>query len=67
MNLHTALKAVDEKHVDKGFGSFFAEYIEDSVGSIILATSILIIILIFYLSNIWIIKQTRKLIDFINT
>jgi hypothetical protein len=64
--MHTALKGVDEKHIDKGIGSFFAEFIEDSTGSIIIASSILLLIFIFYLSNFWIIKKTKRLLDLIN-
>lgn len=66
LNMHTALKGVDEKHIDKGIGSFFAEFIEDSTGSIIIASCILVLMLCFYLSNFWIIKKTKKLLDLMN-
>jgi len=56
LNMHTALKGVDERHIDKGIGSFFAEFIEDSTGSLIIALCILMMMICFYFSNLWIIK-----------
>lgn len=56
LNMHTALKGVDERHIDKGIGSFFAEFIEDSTGSMIIALCIFFMMIFFYFSNLWIIK-----------
>ena len=58
INLHSALKGVDERHLDKGIGSFFAEYIEDQTGSVIIASFILVLMVLYYFSNLWIIKKT---------
>jgi hypothetical protein len=64
--MHNSLKAVNEKHIDKGIGSFLAEFIEDSTGSIIIASTILVLMICFYFSNFWIIKKTKKLLDLMN-
>lgn len=64
--VHQAIKMIDVNHVDKGIGSFFAEYIDDTTGSIIITTLLLISIISFYWSNFYIIKLMGRMIDFIN-
>lgn len=64
--VHSAIKMIDINHVDKGIGSFFAEYIDDTTGSTIMTIFLLISFLSFYWSNIYIIKLMGKMIDFIN-
>ncbi len=63
--LHSALRDVDEKHKDKGIGSFMAEYVEDATGSIIFSVILLLLGVLFYFSNIWILRITNKMMDFI--
>ena len=64
-SLHSALKDVDENHSDKGIGSFMAEYVEDATGSIIFSSVLLLLCGFFYFSNIWILRITNKMMDFI--
>lgn len=63
--LHSALRDADENHKDKGIGSFMAEYIEDATGSIIFSIILLLTSIFFYFSNIWILRITNKMMDFI--
>ena len=65
-DVHSAIKEVDIEHVDNGFGSFAAEYIEDTTGSAIITAVLLLAFLSFYLSNFWIVRLMSKLIDFMN-
>ena len=61
--LHQALAEI-QQNSSKGFGSFFAEYVDDSTGSIILSSFLALFMLIFYLLNFWVVKFTNKMIDF---
>lgn len=65
-DVHSAIKDVDIDHIDKGIGSFAAEYIENTTGSIIISVAILFYFLAFYLSNFYIVKLMNKLIEFMN-
>ena len=63
--LHSALKDVDENHKDKGIGSFMAEYVDDATGSRIFSIILLLTGIFFYFSNIWILRISNKMMDFI--
>ena len=67
--VHSALNAINDEtgeHTNKGFGSFFAEYIDNVGASNIVTILILCIFIAFYLSNFYIIKQMTKMIDFVD-
>lgn len=63
VSLHQSLSEIEETPV-KGFGSFFAEYVEDTTGSIILASILLSGMLMFYFLNFWTVKLMNKMLDF---
>ena len=67
LDVHSAIKDVDKTHEDKGIGSFMAEYVDDTTGSIILTSILLSVFFIFYLSNFYIIRLMNKMLDFINS
>ena len=64
-DVHSAIKEVDPDHDDKGIGSFMAEYVDDTTGSVITTSIILVLLSIFYASNFYIIKLMNKMLDFI--
>lgn len=66
-DVHSAIKDVDMDHQDKGLGSFLAEYIDDTTGSVLISIFILSLFLIFYISNFYIVKLMNKLIDFMDS
>ena len=66
-DVHSAIKEIDPGHEDKGIGSFMAEYIDDTTGSIIVTSVLLALLSIFYLSNFYIIKLMTKMLDFIES
>ena len=66
-DVHSAIKEVDPDHEDKGIGSFMAEYVDDTTGSIIMTTVLLSLLGIFYLSNFYIVKLMTKMLDFIES
>lgn len=66
-DVHSAIKEVDIDHVDKGIGSFLAEYIDDTTGSVIISIALLCLFLLFYLSNFYIVKLMNKLIGFFDS
>lgn len=57
--VHSALSQIlnnnGEEHINKGFGSFFAEYIDNVGASNIVTIIILCIFILFYASNFWMI------------
>jgi len=63
-NVHAHLKLVIPDHEDKGFGSFFAEYIDDESGSIVMTLFLLSVFGSFYILNIYIIRQMNKMVEF---
>jgi len=68
MNVHSALVVVNPKHKDpKGFGAFLAEYVNDVMGSYILTCFWLVVYIIFYISNFYMIYLMKRLSDFIRT
>ena len=66
-DVHSAIKDVDDKHEDKGLGSFMAEYVDDTTGSVVLTSILLFFFLVFYLSNFYIIRLMNKMLDLINS
>lgn len=66
-DVHSAIKDVDPNHEDKGLGSFLAEYIDNTTGSVLITILILCLSMIFYLSNFYIVKLMNKLIDFMDS
>lgn len=64
INMHSILAVVDKNHEDKGLGSFLAEYVEDTISSIIVASCILVMLFLYFLSNIWLSRTLGKLLDF---
>lgn len=66
-DIHSQVKMIDQSHEDKGIGSFFAEYIDDMTGSILISLLILFLFFAFYASNFWMISVMTKMIDFIQT
>ena len=67
LDVHSAIKTVDIDHNDKGLGSFLAEYIDDTTGSVLISIFLLVFFLSFYLSNFWIVKLMNKLLDFMDS
>ena len=78
LNVHSAFVQVDaenakrtssgsEEKIDKGFGSFLAEYVDSVVGSFILTIFWLIVYIVFFLSNFYMIYLMRRLADYIIT
>jgi hypothetical protein len=65
--VHAAIKVIDTDHKDKGLGSFMAEYVESTTGSVILSSVLLSLFFIYYLTNFCIIKLMNKMLDFINS
>ena len=65
--VHSAIKVIDTEHKDKGLGSFMAEYVENTTGSVILSSVLLSLFFIYYLTNFCIIKLMTKMLDFINS
>ena len=64
--VHAAITDIDLDHTDnKGLGSFFAEYIENTTGSTIMTLLVMGTLFAFYISNLYIIKQMNRMIDFI--
>jgi len=63
--VHAAIIAINP-HEDMGIGSFFAEYISDSLGSNIVSLIILGTFILFYLSNLLTIRKMTKMAEFIN-
>ena len=63
--VHAQIKIINP-HEDKGIGSFYAEYISDSLGSNIVSIVILAILILFYLSNLLTIRKMNKMAEFIN-
>ena len=55
-DVHSQLEKVVKNHTDKGLGSFFAEYIDDESGSIIITTMLIITFGVYYASNFFMIK-----------
>jgi len=77
-NVKSAFDIVDEENskktrgqsndkIDKGFGSFLAEYVDGVVGSAILTVFWLIVYISFLLSNFYMIYLMRRLTDYIIT
>jgi hypothetical protein len=66
-DVHSAIKEVDVDHNDKGLGSFLAEYIDDTTGSVLISIAILSMFIAFYTSNFYIVKLMNKLLDFLNS
>jgi hypothetical protein len=66
-DVHSAIKDVDVDHNDKGLGSFLAEYIDDTTGSVIISIALLCYFLSFYLSNFYVVKLMNKLIGFMDS
>ena len=66
-DVHSAIKDVDIDHMDKGIGSFAAEYIDSTTGSIIITIFLLCYFLLFYLSNFYVVKLMNKLIGFLDS
>ena len=66
-DVHSAIKEVDIDHIDKGLGSFLAEYIDDTTGSLIISITLLCLFMLFYLSNFYIVKLMNKLIGFFDS
>jgi hypothetical protein len=64
-DIHEEVVLIDKTHVDKGLGSFFAEYIDDRTGSILVSVFLLFLFVSYYLSNFWMIKQMNKMSDFV--
>ena len=48
LSVHSGITDVDIGHQDKGIGSYFAEYVDDTTGSIIVTILLLLIFVIFY-------------------
>ena len=66
-DVHAAIKVVDKDHKDKGLGSFMAEYVDNTTGSLVVTSVLLSFFFIYYLSNFCIIKLMNKMLDFINS
>lgn len=66
-DVHSAIVEIDPNHEDKGIGSFMAEYVDDTTGSIIVTSVLLSLLSIFYISNFYIIKLMTKMLDFIES
>jgi hypothetical protein len=64
--VHASIAEIDQAHQDKGFGSFFAEYVNNTTGSMVLTILLITIYFFFYMSLFWMIRQTNKMIDFNN-
>jgi sensor domain CHASE-containing protein len=78
LNVHSAFVQVDADNarrtssgstekIDKGFGSFLAEYVDSVVGSFILTIFWLIVYIVFFMSNFYMIYLMRRLADYIIT
>ena len=68
LDVHAAILKIDgHEHKDKGFGSFFAEYVDDTTGSVVLTIVLLSIFTLFYFSNLYIIKLMSRMIEFTNS
>lgn len=65
--MHSKLVIVDKNHVDKGLGSYLAEYVDDSTVAQAVAIGIIVLMSIFYISNFWLIRQTKRLVEFIKS
>ena len=67
LHVHSAITSVDIGHKDKGLGSYFAEYVDDTTGSVIVTIILLLIFALFYGSQFWVIKTLNKMIDFMKS
>ena len=67
LSVHSAILDVDVGHEDKGLGSYMAEYVDDTTGSVILTIVLLSIFALFYGSQFWAIKTLTKMIDFMKS
>lgn len=63
-DVHSQIAKVEDDHIDKGFGSFFAEYVTDTTGSIILTLILFVLFFLFYASIFCIIKIMNKMMYF---
>jgi len=64
--VHSQIASIELGHEDKGLGSFFAEYIDNTTGSTLLTCLIMVTLAFFYLSQIFIINKMTKMIDFVD-
>ena len=63
-DVHSQIAKVEDDHIDKGFGSFFAEYVSDTTGSIILTIILFVLFGLFYASIFFILRVMTKMMDF---
>jgi len=56
-----------DRYDEKGWGSFYGEYVKNSTWSVVTTFVIMFLSLLFYLSNFYIIRLMSKMIDFVNS
>jgi hypothetical protein len=61
------LNHINPNRFDKGWGSFYAEYVKNSVWSVVTTFIVMFLSGLFYLSNVYIIRLMSKMIDFNNS
>ena len=66
-DVRAQLNDINPNRFDKVWGSFYAEYVKNSVWSVVTTLIIMFLTGVFYLSNIYIIRLMSKMIDFVNS
>ena len=61
------LNNINPNRFDKGWGSFYAEYVKNSAWSIVATCMVMFSTTLFYFSNFYIIRLMSKMIDFVNS
>lgn len=64
-SVHASMIKIDPENTsESGFGSFFAEYVNQSATSIVITVVLLFLFVLFYISNFWAIRQMNKILEF---
>lgn len=66
-DIHKQIQQVNPNNENKGLGGFFAEYIDNQVGSTLITLLIFALFILYYISNFTMIKLMLKMDDFVKS